>query len=492
MNLLLQDPFTVLKEYPEKLTHTIQNPLITTCLKYSPQGHYLALGSVNGSVMIFDMDTFRPIHVLGSECGGAHVRAVQSIQWGGDNLNSGRYIVTSGRDWSCRVWDILHPEKPIYEASFDGPVWGCQWIINNTNTPSDCTDLPGKLSQTLIATVFEEPWAYYIDPINNIKLPLKQDEEQNNITTVETDDNGHGDNEETTKQEREESTESKEDHGYVLTCTVHPKLNKTVVTGSSKGWIEIYQIVYNNNDDDPNTPHFKILYSERVSNSNIKDIIISQNGDRMAVNCSDRTIRQYSLSFDEITTTFQLELEHKYQDVINKLQWNGIMFSNKSGDYIVASTHGSSTHELYLWETSSGSLVRVLEGAEEELMDIDWNFYTMSIASNGFETGDVYIWSLVIPPKWSALAPDFEEVEENVDYQEKEDEFDEVDEMEEKTLSQNTAINNDNERIPIDLRTRERYDVRGNELKNDQCPVPIDYERIITMNQHPSAPSSSA
>lgn len=206
----------------------------------------------------------------------------------------------------------------------------------------------------------------------------------------------------------------------------------------------------------------------------------------MAVNCSDRTIRQYSLSYDATTTTFTLDLEHKYQDVINKLQWNAIVFSNKSGDYIVASTHGSSTHELYLWETNSGSLVRVLEGAEEELMDIDWNFHTMSIASNGFETGDVYIWSLVIPPKWSALAPDFEEVEENIDYQEKEDEFDEVDETVEK-LKANSTLTNDEDLDPIDLRTREKYDVRGNDLSHDQCPVPIDYERIITMNQRPSS-----
>lgn len=465
MNLLLQDPFSVLKEYPEKLTHTIENPLVTTCLKYSPQGQYLALGSVNGSVMIFDMDTFRPIHVLGSQCGGAHTRAVQSIKWSGeDDLHqNGRYIVTSGRDWYVRVWDILNPGKPLYGVTFDGPVWGSQWINSKCITEKK----EEKSHQTLVATVFEEPWAYYIDPVNNIKLPLQQDIAQKQIQQQE-------------QSEGDEETKE-EDHGFVLTSTVHPKLDNVVITGSSKGWIEFYRINKVNNTP---TPHFTLLHSDKISGSNIKDIIISQNGDRMAVNCSDRTIRQYTLSYDNNTTTFTLDLEHKYQDVINKLQWNAIVFSNKSGDYIVASTHGSSTHELYLWETNSGSLVRVLEGAEEELMDIDWNFHTMSIASNGFETGDVYIWSLVIPPKWSALAPDFEEVEENVDYQEKEDEFDEIDDTEEKLKTQST-LKNDKDLVPIDLRTREKYDVRGNDISHDQCPVPIDYERIITMNQHP-------
>lgn len=477
MNLLLQDPFSVLKEYPEKLTHTIQNPLITTCLKYSPQGHYLALGSINGSVMIYDTDTFRPIHILGSQYGGAHSRAVQSIQWSCISYCSslkeyklGRYIVTCGRDWYCRIWDILNPERPIFETLFDGPIWNCQWIPISEKFSMEYPRLD-QINQCLVATVYEEPYAYYIDPINNIRIPLKETNSENDQKEDEI---------------QQDNLLKNEDHGFVLTTYIHPKLKNVVITGSSKGWIDFYSIESQNKQGSETSslskvPNIKILNSIKTSNSNIKDIIISQNGDRLAINCSDRTIRQYSLTFDSANQRFILDLEHKYQDVINKLQWNGIAFSNKSGDYIVASTHGSSTHELYLWETNFGSLVRVLEGAEEELMDIDWNYYTMSIASNGFETGDVYIWSLVIPPKWSALAPDFEEIEENIDYQEKEDEFDEYDE-DQSDQTQYDLINNSKELVPIDLRTKEKYDVRGNDLTYDQCPVPIDYERIITMN----------
>ena len=36
----------------------------------------------------------------------------------------------------------------------------------------------------------------------------------------------------------------------------------------------------------------------------------------------------------------------------------------------------------------------------------------------------MYLWSVVTPQRWSALAPDFAEVEENVEYIEREDEFD--------------------------------------------------------------------
>ena len=46
------------------------------------------------------------------------------------------------------------------------------------------------------------------------------------------------------------------------------------------------------------------------------------------------------------------------------------------------------------------------------------------MAACGLETGRIYLWSIITPQRWSALAPDFAEVEENVEYIEREDEFD--------------------------------------------------------------------
>lgn len=40
------------------------------------------------------------------------------------------------------------------------------------------------------------------------------------------------------------------------------------------------------------------------------------------------------------------------------------------------------------------------------------------------DSGRVYFWSILTPQRWSALAPDFVEVEENQEYIEREDEFD--------------------------------------------------------------------
>lgn len=433
MNLLLQDPFSVLKEYPEKLTHTLENPLHSECIQFSPYGDYLAVGSSNGGVLVYDMDTYTPICILGSII-GSHTRSIQSISWS----PCGRYLLTSSRDWTVKVWDLKDSSKPFKEVSFNAPVWKCEWV--NVET------------WLCVGTVFEETNGFLIDFQATVPIFYKI------IDTKKHED----------KDMKGDNSASK---GFTLTLSVHPKYKEIIITGTSKGWIMIYKIQSAND--------IKLIHTLKIANSNIKHLTISESGDKLAINSSDRVIRQYSFKYLESETennegSIQLELVHKYQDVINKLQWNSIFFSNDSAEYLVASTHGSSAHELYIWETNSGTLVRVLEGSEEELMDIDWNFYTMCIASNGLESGDVHIWSIVVPPKWSALAPDFEEVEDNVDYQEKEDEFDQLDEYEQQQEL------NQAEEVDIDLKTREQYDVRGNNLLMPRFIIPHDYERSLT------------
>lgn len=81
-------------------------------------------------------------------------------------------------------------------------------------------------------------------------------------------------------------------------------------------------------------------------------------------------------------------------------------------------------HDIYVWERSHGSLVKILEGPKEELGVVEWHPSRPMVAACGLESGCIYTWSIVSPQKWSALAPDFAEVEENVAYVEREDEYD--------------------------------------------------------------------
>jgi hypothetical protein len=57
------------------------------------------------------------------------------------------------------------------------------------------------------------------------------------------------------------------------------------------------------------------------------------------------------------------------------------------------------------------------------LTSLQWHPTRPVIASVG-TSGEVHIWQTSSPDNWSAFAPGFEELEENVDYDEREDEFD--------------------------------------------------------------------
>jgi COMPASS component SWD1 len=146
----------------------------------------------------------------------------------------------------------------------------------------------------------------------------------------------------------------------------------------------------------------------------------------MVVNSSDRIIRTLhlpdladpNLNWDAL----HLEVEHKFQDLVNRLSWNYVSFSSGTGEYVTASTYMN--HDIYVWERSHGSLVKILEGPKEELSAVEWHPHRPFVAAVGVDAGRVYLWSILTPQRWSALAPDFVEVEENVEYVEREDEFD--------------------------------------------------------------------
>lgn len=200
----------------------------------------------------------------------------------------------------------------------------------------------------------------------------------------------------------------------MTTSAVWTKSGDHILAGTSKGKINII---------DAKT--LEIIYSEKVCGGAITTLRISGSGRDLLVNSQDRIIRTLripNLSAQDLDPdTIQIPLEHKFQDVVNRLSWNHVTFS-ATGEYVAASTYNN--HELYVWERNHGSLVCMLKDPKEEQGVIEWHPARAMLAACGLETGRIYIWSVISPQKWSALAPDFAEVEENVEYIENEDEFD--------------------------------------------------------------------
>lgn len=404
MNLSLQDPFAVAKEYPDSLIQTFQYGHSTT-FQFNKKGDYLASGTSDGSIVIYDLSINGVICLMES----VHSRPITSLSWS----SCGQYLLSTSQDWSCKLWDLNNCEKPLKSILCDGPIW--LGMINPSN------------SQEFVLSLFEDKPIYYRDGV--VKLETEP---------------------ELTK--------------HLTLVSVFTPDGQYIFMGTNKGYLNIIS-----------TKDLKLVHLFKLANSNIKNLVISPNGRKLAVNSSDRIIRQIivpDLINDDIEN-WEFEVEHKYQDVVNKLQWNSVSF-NHNGEFLVASTFGTqSSQDLYIWETSMGSLIKILEGSSEELIEVKWNYPRCMIASNGIEYGIIYLWSVEFPQKWSALAPDFVEIEDNIEYQEKEDEFDIIDEdlLNKKRMEE--------EDFKVDILTTEKLDARGFDLTSKSFIIPINYEQSL-------------
>jgi COMPASS component SWD1 len=221
---------------------------------------------------------------------------------------------------------------------------------------------------------------------------------------------------------------AREDAKNLTTAVIYTATGDHILAGTNKGRLNIID-----------TKTREIIYCQKVASGVITTLRLSESGRDLLLNSQDRNIRTFrlpdSLAEGVDPDTLQLTVQHTFSDVVNRLSWNHVAFSN-SGEYVAASTYNN--HELYIWERALGSLVRMLEGPKEEQGVIEWHPHKAMLAACGLETGQIFIWGVQVAQYWAHLAPDFGEVEENVEYIEREDEFDvhDKEEMKQRQLDQ--------------------------------------------------------
>ena len=268
----------------------------------------------------------------------------------------------------------------------------------------------------------------------------------------------------------------KSDLKQATTAAIFSPLGTHIITGTSKGYINVIE-----------TETRKIIHSTKLSSGLISLLRLTSNGSQLLANSTDRIIRVVDMPdlsvirpssadtdtsdahdqqahpdhsnpdspsnmIDPATLAENLHLptSHKFQDLVNRLRWNHCAFSHTSSavsssshqqashnhaypstpapisapthaDYIAASTYMKK--DIYIWELRTNSLLRILESREEPAI-IEWHPSRPLLAATSIETGSIGIWGVEPQQKWSALAPDFTELTENMEYVEREDEFD--------------------------------------------------------------------
>lgn len=99
----------------------------------------------------------------------------------------------------------------------------------------------------------------------------------------------------------------------------------------------------------------------------------------MVVNSGDRAVRVLNIiprqpNPDPTSPKplFQADIQplHRFQDTIGRTPWNSVGFSG-DGEYVIGGAGIKTSHFVYVWDRSTGVLVKVLEGPKDSLDDCD-------------------------------------------------------------------------------------------------------------------------
>ena len=133
-----------------------------------------------------------------------------------------------------------------------------------------------------------------------------------------------------------------------------------IYTGTTRGRINILT----------SDAKMKVVSSFRVSQqasstAAIKSIEFSRRGKSFLVNTADRVIRVYKTEDVMDLNDENPEPDQKLQDLVNKTMWKKCCFSG-DGEYVCAGS--ARQHALYIWEKSTGTLMKILHGTKGELL----------------------------------------------------------------------------------------------------------------------------
>ena len=237
-----------------------------------------------------------------------------------------------------------------------------------------------------------------------------------------------------------------------------------------QGDIHIYSLNgKNNNDEEYNVPRLDQVV--KVSAASILSVSFSPNSTMMLVNSTDRALRLYRIQNIDSSKlnnnqdqdgngecAFEITLLQKYQDSIDRIQWGPSSFSPTSDHFIATSPH----HSLYIFNCTppSYTLHKILDGPKSSPACLDACYHPRfpgTLLTLCSASGGVFVWMRSgVDEYWSGYAPGFRELENNVEYREREDEFDSVqDNHPSYDIQDDEGINN-----PVSKKRSTSYSVR--------------------------------
>ncbi|KAF5322795.1 hypothetical protein D9619_001174 [Psilocybe cf. subviscida] len=401
MNEALINPFTL--SHPT----AVQTSLFAgaTFSKFDPTGRFIAAARANGSVEIWDLETRAPIRWL-----DGHVKNITSVDWS----RHSRYILTSSKDWNVIVWDLASacdPPQRHMSLRFDAPVVTASFHPKNS-----------KIILVLLAT----GEAYVCD---------QRKARHSRVELLET-----------------ILDEGEDEDGPIrspMTVARFDPTGKNIFVGTASGYLLIF-----------NARTKVMIARHKITGAGtMKGLDFGKEGRRLVTNSSDRTLRQFILPkygdppsetdmqsgvpFAFLDT--ELEPTHRFNDPINKTAWHAMCYS-PDGDWLAGGAADPAGHKIYIWDISNdGQFASALDGGREPLVYLHWHPKRSMLASTTNQ-GSILIWHCPNPERWGAFAGGFEEVDENIEYEEREDEFD----IEDEEVQYERKMKAEEEEVDID------------------------------------------
>ncbi|KAF7331669.1 WD-REPEATS-REGION domain-containing protein [Mycena kentingensis (nom. inval.)] len=289
-----------------------------------------------------------------------HVQAVSSIDWS----RHSRFVLTTSKDWNVVVWDLANTCIPAQRHStirFDAPVMSALFHPRNSR---------------IILVLLTNGEAYLVDERKGHRSRVELGE-----SFEETDDDMNG------------SGPSNRVRSGITIARFDPS-GKHVYVGTSAGHILVF-----------NTRKKLMVARYKITGAgSIKGLEFTKNGKNLVSNSADRTLRQFTVPTLPVpaaeTQVDEQEIEptHRFNDPINKTAWHAMSYS-PDGEWLAG------------------------DGGREPLLHLHWHPSKSAIASTTNQ-GNILLWHRPHPERWGAFAGGFEELDENMEYEEREDEFD--------------------------------------------------------------------
>lgn len=368
------------KDVPEECDFELECNSMVICCSFNRHGTALAAGGNDGRIVIWDFITRSEVREFQAHFG----HPVTSISWS----RNGRLLATSSVDNTLAVWKVLTKELVVRWFS-RAPIMKVQFNPRNAKLLLAC---PYRHPPMLLRIEDDKAIPH--------QIPIDKEDYDTNIVAA------------------------------------FDRRGQYIYTGNSKGKLAIIKCPefpdsVATPDNEEQNVEFQIISSFKIqaTGSNppaIKEIEFSARDKRyFLVNSSDKIIRLFDCnSALGAGVGGTCEEVRKLQDLVNKTMWRRCCFSGNATSVCGGSAR---QHSLCIWNTNSGVIKKVLHGTRGELLtDIQWHPMRPVLAS--VSSGLISLWTKPQIENWSAFAPDFGELEENVEYEEHESEFDVEDE----------------------------------------------------------------